>query len=86
MSESDENRHRLLGARDGLISALLMVRNEITRIDGRYAPTINPRHIRKRAARDAVLKPLRDIERRIEKECSDVREAYSAIATHPENG
>lgn len=67
---------RMLGARDGLVSALLWVRGHISNIDGPYAPRIDPRHIRKRAARDAVLRPLKELEERIAKSYADTNEAY----------
>jgi hypothetical protein len=73
---SDESA-RLLGARDGLVSALLKVRGQINAIDGRYAPPIHPHHTRKRAQRDAVLRPLREVERQIERMRVDCVNAYA---------
>lgn len=57
---------RMLGTRDGLAHALVWVRGQINAIDGEYAPRIDPRHKRKRAARDAVLRPLKELEARID--------------------
>lgn len=56
---------RMLGTRDGLVHALIWVQNQINSIDGQYAPRIDKRHKRKRAARDAVLRPLKELESRI---------------------
>lgn len=67
---------RMLGANDGFAHALILVRNQIASIDGRYAPPIHPLHVRKRAQRDAVLKPLREIESRLAEWHRDTRAAY----------
>jgi hypothetical protein len=67
---------RILGARDGYVSALIWVRSQIYAIDGRYAPGIHPRHKRKRSARDAVLRPLKELEARLNEAQQDAIAAY----------
>lgn len=67
---------RMLGTRDGLAHALIWVRDHIERINGRYAPRIDPRHVRKLAAREAVLRPLKELEARIAKSHAETQEAY----------
>lgn len=67
---------RMLGARDGLAHGLIWVRDAIARIDGLYAPRIDPRHTRKRAARDAVLRPLKALEARFADSHAKTQAAY----------
>lgn len=67
---------RILGARDGLATALVWVRGQINSIDGRYAPGIHPRHTKKRAARDAVLRPLKELESRLAASAEEAAGAY----------
>lgn len=69
---------RMLGAVDGYSHALIRVRQEIDRLDGRYAPGIHPRHTRKISARDAKLRPLRDLERWLENRRAETHAAYDA--------
>jgi hypothetical protein len=68
---------RMLGARDGFAHALILVRHYIRVIDGSYAPRIHPRHVRKRQRRDAVLRPLKEIERRLAKSHAETQAAYA---------
>lgn len=75
MSDGDM---RMLGTRDGLVHALIWVQNQINAIDGQYAPRIDPRHKRKRAARNAVLRPLKELEARIAKAHKECGAAYEA--------
>lgn len=75
---SQDGDMRMLGVRDGLAHSLIWVRNEIARIDGRYAPTIHPRHVRLRKRRDEILRPLQELERRIASSHADVVKAYEA--------
>ena len=58
--EEIKNNFRILGARDGLVTALLKVRNQIKHFT--YYP-IDPRHVRKIADRERILAPLRTLER-----------------------
>lgn len=66
---------RMLGTRDGLAHALVWVRGQINAIDGPYRQ-IDQRHTRKRAARDAVLRPLKELESRIAEAHADCVAAY----------
>ncbi len=75
---------RMLGARDGLAHALIWVRQHIGSIDGSYAPRIHPRHIRKLAARDAILRPLKELEARIAKSHAETMAAYERSRTDDE--
>lgn len=77
---------RMLGARDGLSHALIWIRDQIARIDGHHALRIGPRHIRKRAARNAVLLPLRELEARIAKSLAEMQTAYDKSRVLPESG
>lgn len=72
---------RMLGARDGLAHALIWVRQHIGIIDGPYSPRIHPRHTKKRAARDAILRPLKELEQRIAKSHAETQEAYRKTVT-----
>lgn len=74
---------RMLGTRDGLMHALVWVRQHIGAIDGTYAPRIHPRHKRKRAARDAVVRPLRELEQRLAKSVEDTKAAYKRSLVEP---
>ena len=67
---------RMLGAVDGYAHALIDVRQQIGIIDGIYAPRILPHHKKKRAARDAILRPLKDLERKFAQMHADTRAAY----------
>lgn len=67
---------RMLGASDGLSHALILVRGKIENIDGRYSPGIHPKHVRKRAARDAVLRPLKELEARLAASHAETLAAY----------
>jgi hypothetical protein len=60
-----EAEARKLGAGDGMISALVMIKLEIGRI--KYRP-INPRHVRRIAARTAQIAPLKSIYDRLEQQ------------------
>jgi hypothetical protein len=54
---------RILGASDGYGHALVHLRATlISPLVGRYSPGIHPRHVKKLAAREAKLKPLRELE------------------------
>lgn len=67
---------RMLGTRDGLAHALIWVHGQIARIDGPYSPRIHPLHKKKRAARDAILQPLIELQERIAKAHREITEAY----------
>lgn len=87
MTQQPDNRDgdlRMLGARDGLAHALIWVREHIRRIDGLYAPRIEPRHTRKRSSRDAVLRPLKELEAMLAKGHSETQAAYDKSASHDE--
>lgn len=71
---------RMLGTRDGLSHALIWVRQHIAIIKGPYSPRIHPRHTRKLKAREAVLRPLLELEARIAKSHADTQEAYRKSA------
>jgi hypothetical protein len=58
--------------------ALIWVRESIARIDGNYAPRILPQHTKKRAMRDEILRPLKELEARMAKSHSDIQAAYQA--------
>ena len=66
---------RMLGAVDGFAHVLVWLRTAIGQINDPYRP-IDPRHVRKLAAREAILRPLRELEQRVAKSHSDTREAY----------
>jgi len=70
---------RMLGAVDGYCHALIDVRQQIGALT--YYP-IDPRHKRKIAARDAVLRPLRELEEKFAKNHAQCREAYHKTTTH----
>lgn len=60
---SHDDQMRLLGARDGFASALVKLRmGYIGPLVGPCSPRIDPRHVKKLAAREARLKPLRELE------------------------
>ena len=67
---------RMLGCRDGMAHALIWVRGQIAAIDGGYAPKIDPRHTRKRKQRDAVLRPLKELEQRMAQSHAEIVAAY----------
>lgn len=71
---------RMLGARDGLLHALVAIDMVIGRIDSPYRQ-IDPRHVRLRAQRDEVLRPLREIRDRLKKEHDDTLAAYEKTRT-----
>lgn len=73
---------RMIGTRDGLVHALLNVRDIIQRYDGPYAPKIHARHTRKLAERERILEPLRALERRILTQFESVKEALAEEVTH----
>lgn len=64
---------RMLGARDGLISALLIVRGEIREL---LSTPINPRHSRRMEKRRNILERLRRVEGELAKELQKVTAAY----------
>ncbi len=64
---------RMLGAVDGFAHAIVRLRQEIGAI--RYH-RIDPRHVRKIAARKNKLKPLREIEAWLVRQHADTRAAY----------
>ena len=66
---------RMLGACDGFAHAIVRLRQEIGA--ARYHP-IDPRHVRRLAAREAKLKPLREIEAWLVKQHADTQAAYRA--------
>lgn len=74
MSEGDL---RMLGAADGYAHALVRVRQEIGAIDGRYAPRIDAKHVRKRKARDQVMRPLLDLEKWLLEQHGKTKHAYT---------
>jgi hypothetical protein len=76
MTRRTEGDSRMLGACDGMASALIWVRQHINAIDGPYARRIEPRHRRKRAARDAVLRPLKELEARLLEAHGKTLDAY----------
>lgn len=68
---------RILGASDGYAHALVNLRASlIAPIAGAYAPGIHPRHVRKLAAREAKLKPLREFEQWLMRRHAEAKEAY----------
>lgn len=72
---------RMLGTRDGLAHAMIQVRQAIGRINGQYSPRIDPRHVRKLAAREAVLRPLQDLNLWLTCQHMAVMEAYEKSRT-----
>jgi hypothetical protein len=64
---------RMLGACDGFAHAIVRLRQEIGA--ARYHP-INPRHVRRIAAREAKLRPLREIEAWLVKQHANTKAAY----------
>jgi len=65
---------RMLGAADGFVHAIADVRTKIWHLTA-YQP-IHPRHVRKLAAREKLLRPLRELEARWMQNLSDCRAAY----------
>lgn len=72
---------RMLGTCDGLAHALIWVCNHISQIDGLYAQRIDSRHVHKRAARDAILRPLKELEAQIAKSHNETMIAYENTRT-----
>lgn len=64
MTTPDE-KLRMIGSAHAQAMILVWIRQHIGAIDGRYAPRIHPRHTKKRAARNSVLRPLKELESRI---------------------
>ena len=73
---TDDALSRLLGACDGYAHSLVAIRTMIARFDGAYAGRFDPRHVRKIAQRDAVTKPLRELDSRLEADLRRCQEAY----------
>lgn len=74
-----EERTRMIGARDGLASALISVnsiRDGITGPRGAYLPP--ERHTRKRAAVEARLREIDKIRAAIQRQLDDVKSALAA--------
>lgn len=72
---------RLLGSRDGLITAVLVVRREIGQLVERRRLT-SEYHVRKLAALDATLSLLRRLGRQFDealRECSNAYKARQAV-------
>jgi hypothetical protein len=67
---------RMIGSAHAQAMILVWIRQHIGAIDGRYAPRIHPRHTKKRAARNAVLRPLRELESRISESHRKTQAAY----------
>lgn len=67
---------RMLGVRDGFAHTMIRVRNIIGQIDGLYSQRIDARHVRKRAARDAVLRPLKELDTWLTEQHASVVVAY----------
>ena len=65
---------RMLGACDGFAHAIVRLRQEIGA--ARYYP-IRPRHVRRIAAREAKLRPLREIEAWLVKQHANTKAAYA---------
>jgi hypothetical protein len=76
MSDHDEAM-RILGARDGYIGALLKVRQQISNL-GSVTP-IDARHVRKAAAHEAKIAPLRALERLFDEQQKACGAAYKAL-------
>jgi hypothetical protein len=73
---SDEELSRLLGARDGIVQALLAVRSMRERFHSQYRGNFHPRHVRKIAERDAITAPLRELEASLDADQKRCMEAY----------
>jgi DnaJ-domain-containing protein 1 len=69
---------RMLGVRDGLAIAIVWVREQLARVDGPYAPSLHPKHVRKRAVRSQVLQPLKQLNKMLTDEHAKIRTAYEA--------
>lgn len=69
------NDLRTLGYADGMAWALVWVRGEIRRIDGRRP---NPRHRHKTAQHERRLVPLHDLEHRMKAAYDEAIEAFDA--------
>lgn len=74
---TEDGLSRLLGHRDGIVTALLEVRKQISSIEYRYQH-ISPRHTRKIAKRDAMLQPLRELESILTTKHQQNQAAYDA--------
>jgi hypothetical protein len=73
---TDDALSRLLGTRDGYVHSLLAIRATIHRFHGQYTGQFHPRHVRKIARRDAITKPLRELEKQIEADMIRCRDEY----------
>jgi len=70
---TDDALSRLLGACDGYIHAIVDIRLRIGHLKYYH---IDPRHVRKIAQRDSVIKPLRDLEAKLEADLRRCQAAY----------
>lgn len=73
---TDDALSRLLGTRDGYVHSLLAIRAMINRFHSQYTGQFHPRHVRKIERRDAITKPLRELEKQIEADMIRCRDAY----------
>jgi hypothetical protein len=72
----DNALSRLLGACDGYAHVLVNIRLAIGRLNDQYAPSIHPRHVRKLERRNAILKPLRELDASVEADLRRCQAAY----------
>lgn len=80
---------RMLGSRDGLLHALVLVEAVIERYHGPYRGNFNPKHTRKIAERDAIVGPMREIAKILDtnmRECLRVYEKNHAELEAAANG
>lgn len=65
----------MLGARDGLLHALVALKVAIGQIEHRYEGT-PPQHVRVLAQRERILRPLREVRDRLKKDHDETLAAY----------
>lgn len=72
----DEEAHRLIGLSHAYAHAIVRLKNEIGRRVGNYAPRIPKHHTRKLAAREEVVRPLREMKDWLTEQHACAQEAY----------
>lgn len=80
---------RLIGHRDGVVTALLRLREKIAGVKRQYEHT-PPRHRKVRAKADAILRPLLDLEQRLAEEnqnnLASIAQQQTALAVTEKEG
>lgn len=86
VSIAQDGDMRMLGVLDGTVHALINVRNEINSLAGRYSKKINPHHTQLIARRDAILAPLKRLEKYLDKQIDAIKAAYDTSCSERNEG